>query len=283
MRSFSEAVLPGPLLAAAASPGLHYACLKDLEVIREGGVSAGPWAPEAELHLAGPLTWRVSGDRAEAWREGRCVATHAVDTRTDGPAFAAAPGVAVTLRGDHLIELHSGLLLGSALAGQTRLFCGGELGYGVYRPGRMTVHFTFNPRRPGLFTAQLPPFEGRLLELDACFDGGRALIASLTESRGRRRAALWLIDARGRLLAAREGDPEADPLLVGARTLRGEVVVVADPSGLHALRPHAGRLETARHFPDAAPLIDPSAALLPGPGGSLYTLTPREIRRISLH
>ncbi|MCB9762955.1 MAG: hypothetical protein H6739_24350 [Alphaproteobacteria bacterium] len=274
----------GPILAACMQGRLRYVYLDGDTLRREDGRAVGVagLSPDAVIAIAGAVTWIGEGRTLTGYVDGQARFRHFCDVHQGQSAFAASPRGVVTLEGDWLVDRTTGRRLGTALGRQTRLFAGERIGYLFYRPGRLTVHALFRPDRPGLINAALPPFEGRLIDVDAQFSDSHVLVWALTEAGGARRAGLWLLDHRGQLVADRTGPADADPLLCAPRALAGGTVALAGPDGLVAMAADGGRLVPGRLFPDTRSFVGADMTLFPGPSGSLYTLNHREIHQISL-
>ncbi len=278
----------GRILSASWDGGLRYAWEADGVVRREDGspVYADPIEPGLRFGLAARATWVGSGRRLVAVCGGRPGLRVACSSFAGAPSFAVAGERLIVAEGGWLKDASQGLRLGSVLDGQTWFAAGPRLGAGHYRAGAVTQHFLFRPDRPGLVPVELPPIEGRLLDVDACFDDGHALIGWATERRGRAHAHLALVRADGRVLGRAEGDPREQPhLAVGGKALmRGRAVATTD-RGLVALVVEAGSgaLGVGDLFVDTAPFVAAGHQLLPGPGGSVHIVTTREIIQLALN
>jgi len=246
-------------------------------------VIAGALSPELGVHIAGRHTWLTRGGEALKLRDGQVSARVRTGLCRGETAFAAGAASAYLLRGDWLIEEANGQPLGQVLEGQTWIAVGDALGFGAWRVGRLLMAFTFTPGRPGFTPVTLPPVDGRVLDRSVAFDGADVLLGLETEHQGRRRSALHLIRG-GAVVASREGEPDLDPALhtVRGRALRRGRVVLATDDGLLVLAPRGDRLVDIAAFPDVEPFVDAETALLPGSGGSLFAVTPREITHITL-
>ena len=96
--------------------------------------------------------------------------------------------------------------------------------------------------------------------------------------------AMDLVDAMGKVVASVAGHPEKRRLLAsssGKALFQGRVLCATD-QGLLALKVESGTLVEGTLFADTEPFVDAGATILPGPGGSVYVVTNREITQLTL-
>ncbi len=276
----------GRFVAAAWDGGrLAWLVLDGTTLAREDGaelpLSAGPGARFA---LEGDATWVVQGGRAERVRAGSVDRSLGVDVAFGEPLFAASGAGAVAVQGGELTRIATGTRVGAVLAARTRLFLDGRLGFGAWDVGRAGISFVFDPIRGPLGDAEVPPPAGRVLDASFVADDGSGLYAREVDASGRIAHELFLIDARGRLLARRVAASDDPVFGVGiGRAVRAGRVLAATARGLVLSAPDArGELLVVREFPDTEGLIGPEDALFPAPGGAVYAVGPREIRLVTL-
>lgn len=276
----------GRFVAAASSGGrLAWLVLEGTTLRREDGaalpIAAGPGARFA---LEGDATWVVQGGRAERARGGRIDLAASVDEAFGEPLFAACAAGAVAVQGGVLSRVATGIRVGSVLAARARVFADGGIGFGAWDVGRAGVSFVFDVARGPLGDADVPPPEGRILDASFVADDSAGLYAREVDASGRVVHELFLIDARGRLLARRCA-PADDPVFGAGigRAVRAGRVLAATLGGLVLCAPDPrGELAIVREFPDTAGLVGPEDALFPAPGGAVYAVGAREIRLVTL-
>ena len=276
----------GRILAATVQGGIQYLVEEDGLVRRENGevVLREPRQPGMVFALAGRDTWVGLGRQLLRIEDERVKERTTTSTFQGRPAFAASPLGIYRLDGDWLME--NDARSGSILQGQTWIAGGEGMGVGCYRAGLLTFWFFFRRGRAGLTPIDLPPIEGKLIELDAVFDGGHALIGVASEKSGHRTHALYLIDDSGRVRARASGAPDSARMLAsihGKALNDGRVVCLTDEGLLSlAVDEKAGLIGEGRLFTDTAPFCAADAQLLVGPGGSLYVVTTREIVQLTI-
>lgn len=275
----------GRILTATIQGSLRYLYVEDGVIRRENGtaVMEQQLLPGMRFGIAGRSSFVGRGDRVVEIRDGKLRARYNTGTFAHTPAFATHALGAVITRGPWLMRA-DGVRLGSVLEGQTWLALGEELGYGFYRAGGLTVQFLFDPMRPGITQLELPHMNGRLLDIDVVFDERHALINYTTEIDGRAETALHLVRKGGDVRASIVGHPDSSPLLaeVGGKAVLGGQVVAATDAGLMRVEVESdlGVLVPGQVFVDTEDSITAGTPILPGPGGSIYTLAPRRITQI---
>lgn len=191
----------GRILTAVMQGGLRYAYQVDDALFREGGRRVGDApAPGAQVAIGARSTFVAQEGRIVELRDDRPPVCLGPSDARPSPFAANSRGL-FCLDQEWIVEARRGVRFGQILEGHTRLFAGETLGYGLYRAGLITVHFLFSTERPGLIRLPLPPIAGRLLDLDVVFDAAHVLIAAAWEVAGATAAGIWLVDARGSLIA----------------------------------------------------------------------------------
>ena len=264
---------------------------EDGVVRREDGcvVHRGPRAPGTRFFVAGDSTWVATpgSDAAELVRMQGGVACE----RTRGalafgaPVAVAGRGGLFVVRDDVLWHHERGVRVGRTLRGRTVLLPGDEGGLGLYRVGRALFAFRFDGR--GMRDLLLPPglVRGALVDAAASFGAdGRALLGLAFDEDGRRKHALVLLDASGRVLAHAAGAPDEEPMFGTVRgfALAHGRVLAPTREGVRVLDIDGGRLVEGAGFPDTRDEVDETVELLPGPGGSLVVVKAQALVRIRL-
>jgi hypothetical protein len=93
-----------------------------------------------------------------------------------------------------------------------------------------------------------------------------------------------LIDARGRVVASAQGDPESAPELAsvrGACMAQGRILV-ATHEGVRAIEAQGAALVPGALFADTRPFVDATTQLLPAPHGALYAVAAQTITELAL-
>ncbi len=252
------------------------------DLVREDGsrIPGDALADVARMRLVGSSTWLLG--RTHAVRVVHGSVRERIPVAE--PAADVTPAGLVHLEGDALVRAWDGTRIGQVLEGQTWVRTGVRLGFAFYRAGAITVAFVFDVARGPLRQLELPPLEGRLRAVNAVFDDHHVLVRAVTEKDGRVRHVAHLFDARGNRLASAAGSEGDAPLFTGGDALEnaclaGGAVLVATEDGLVLLRadPSSRAFETRRVFPDAKDFASPDAAVLVGPGGSVYVRQHDEI------
>ncbi|MBC7544419.1 MAG: hypothetical protein H7338_16990 [Candidatus Sericytochromatia bacterium] len=278
----------GRILAACLQNGLKYLYAEGDTVRRETGSAVLTQARQPGLRFAisGTATWM--GVREQLVQ----VQHEAVLNRTTSSTFAgetvfdANATSCYRFAGDWLVDSLGGNRIGQALDGQTWFRMGDRFGFGFYRTGRMTVYFVFDPKQPGLRQVELPPIEGRLVDVQATFDRGRVLVSLACDRDGQRQHSMAVVQADGTVLAHIAGSPESQRCLatLGGKALLGDCILVPTDNGLLALalNPITGTMTEGNLFVDTEPFVTEDAQLFPGPGGSVYVVTAQTIMQLTL-
>lgn len=175
-------------------------------------------------------------------------------------------------------------VLGEALAGQTRLWVGETMGLGFYRAGNLCVAFVFDATRSGLHDGvALPPLRGATIEVHAVIGGQRAWLFVAEQVGARAVVRCFLIDQRGRVLAAAEGRLDEAAWMNSARgaCALGELLFVPTDDGVLRVEPDGGALRVTRTFPDTEPFVDRGQRLLAASNG-LFVVGRDRITRLDL-
>lgn len=131
---------------------------------------------------------------------------------------------------------------------------------------------------------KLPIPEGRIPSAAAVFDAEHVLFSLGVERGGRRTNAFFLLGEDGRLIAKASGSPSDGRLFASVRgkALMSGRAVCTTGEGLMSVQVDAGRLVEGTLFGDTAPYVSVGVELLPGPGGSVYAVDPKEIIHLTL-
>lgn len=278
----------GRIFGARIQGNLKYLYEENGEVRRENGrlVMQERLRPEHCFGIAGSSTW-VGAENILVRVEGQAVQERKNTESFSGrPIFATNSCGLYRLDDQWLIEDRTGKRIGSVLSGQTWFQVGEQLGFGFYRAGLLSFFFVFSMQRPGLIDVSLPQIDGRVIDAEACFDGKQILFSLATESNGQRLHSLFLVDSGGRLIAQRRGSPENDRVLreIGGKTLHQGRILSTSPDGLISLQVDriSGQLVESSIFADSKPFMAEELELLPGPNGSVYLVSTKEITQLTL-
>ncbi len=197
----------------------------------------------------------------------------------DGRGAAAGAGASAAVAG---LLGEEDVRLGDVLAGQTRVWAGDHLGFGLYRAGSLSVAFVFDTERPGLTdTVKLPYPAGQILGYEVLFAEDRiwALFAAQTGGRTRHFATRIRpdggVDATGQ---AEAGDGSWLGTL-GGKCAVGRSLLAATDSGIVRVEERGGELVEARRFADTEPFVSDAVQLLAGRDG-LFVVEPQAIWRL---
>lgn len=276
----------GRVLAASVQSTLKYVYEEDGVVRREdrGRVMEQAPAPGMRFVVQGASTW-IGLDTQLIRIAGENVAERtATQTMENAPVFDANVDGCWRLENEWLVRQADGTRAGKVFPGQSWFRVGERLGFGFWRAGRHLHHFLFRTDRPGLIDVALAPLAGRLVEFTAVFDDAHVLVIRTFEAAGQTTRAMDLIDAAGRVVASVSGDPEKVRMLAsshGKAVFQGRVLCATD-QGLLALKVDCGALVESTLFTDTEPFVEAGATLLPGPGGSVYVVTTKEITQLTL-
>jgi hypothetical protein len=284
-RAISVKRTHGRILFAVLQGSLRYLYEEDGVIRREDGarVADGPCSAGVRFAISGPTTWVGLGRRLIGVEREIPRVKFSINEGEGEPAFDANESGCVRVEHDWLVE-GEGARVGPVLEGRTWIRCGERLGFGFYRAGLTTFYFLFRPGRAGLTDVRLPAIEGRLIEVDAQFDGEHVLFTYVADKGGRRVSRMYLIGANGAVRGRLEDDAGTQRVL---RTARGKCVfggrmLSATEDGLVALEVDSGIIVERALFADTEPFVAEGADVLPGPAGSVYVVTTKEITQLVL-
>lgn len=268
----------GRILAAALQGELRYVYEEDGVLRREDGtrVLAGPELASVAFALQGASTWVADAEgRVERVVGGQVVERARTECRLDRPVLGASASAVYRQEQGWLVEQLTGARVGQVLEGQTWLWIGERLGLGFYRVGGLTVAFLLRVGRAGLKRLTDVEWRGRLVEAEAVFDAGHALLTVAVELDGRETVRRWLFDEGGALLASSADTVKGHAALLGGRA------VVATDAGLVGLKVEGGRLVAAVSFPESREFVSAGDELLATPDGDLYVVGARDIQKLT--
>lgn len=278
----------GRVLHAVYQGGLRYVYCERGRTLREDGsvVTDEISDPGARFVLSGSSTWIGVGSRLSRFSGAAAVETSSTETLGSLPIFDANGTGVFRLEDGWIVDVVRGIRIGQVLQNQTWMKVGGTLGVGFYRAGLITVGFLFRTDRPGLMLLSMPPIRGRLLDAHAVFDDHHALLLVSTENNGVTTNAMHLFAEDGRKLASASGSPQETRMLASLRgkaLFNGQVVCSTD-DGLLLLKVDSviGRFDETKLFGDTRGFVDTTTDILPGPGGSVYVVTTKEIVHLTL-
>jgi hypothetical protein len=206
---------------------------------------------------------------------GRCraVALRREHLQVPAPRYA--------LEGDWVIDVARGTRAGQVLGGQTWMSSGPSMAIGVYRVGLMRRGFVVTSR--GKFDFELPAARERPVDAAGYFDGERALLVLASDRHGKRVHEMFLVDARGEVLAQAIGEDEPMLSLSGKCMAHGAIIQATD-RGLLLIRVDASARAFVpdRVFTETEPFVWAGADLVAGPQGSVLVVGDREITELSL-
>jgi hypothetical protein len=278
----------GRILHAAVQGNLKYLVEEDGIVRREDGTRVLEQAasPAMRFAIAGASTWLGLGNRLVRIQAEQAVERCQTQVLGRLPVFDAAAGALYRLENEWLLEHGSGMRIGKILEGQTWLRAGEHLGFGFYRAGLLTVYFLFRRGLPGLVQVALPPLDGRLVDAAAAFDERHVLFSTEVEKDGVRQSSMFLLRSDGSLVASATGPADGQRMLasVHGKAVSGGHILCAADEGLLLLAADAasGQIHEAKLYTDTEPFVQAGAELLPGPDGTVYVVTTREITQLSI-
>jgi hypothetical protein len=278
----------GRIVAAAVQGTLKYAYQEGGVVRREDGspVLEQPLVPGMRFAIAGDSTWIGCGRQIVRVAGGRPVDRASTGILGGTPVFDATAAALYVLQDDWLMDAGSGTRIGSIAGGETWFAAGEELGFGFYRAGTLLFPFLFRRGRAGLTDVKLPRADGRIVDAAAAFDDRHVLFSIAVEKDGRRTHAMHLVRDDGRLLASAAGAPDEVRMLanIHGKAVSGGRVVCSTDQGLLALDvdPATGTFVEGKLFADSEAFVAAGDAILPGPGGSVYIVSTKEITQLLL-
>lgn len=276
----------GRVLAAVVQGGLKYLYEEDGVVRREDRtrVMEEAAAPGMRFAIQGDSTWIGAGSQLVRVHAEALAERTATGTFENEPAFDAWSGGCYRLENEWLMDAATGTRAGKLIPGQSWFRVGERLGFGFWRAGRHVHHVLFRTDRPGLCDVNLPRLDGRLTDAVCYFDDDHVLFVRTVVDRGVLARAMDLVHRDGRVLASVTGGPDGARMLASAhgKALLGGRVLCATDQGLLALKAEAGTFVEGTLFADTEPFVQSGATLLPGPGGSVWVVTTKEITQLAL-
>jgi hypothetical protein len=283
----------GTILEAVMQGRLRYLVQEGGMVRREDGspVLEEQRTLQTTFAIAGHRTWVARGRRIVAVEHGKVVDMTSTGVDASGRStFAATDAGLLRTEGDWLLHHDEGRRVGRILDGQTRLWAQGPLAFGAYQAGRLFFGFLLHIGQGGVRDLPRMPIDGRITDVRLYGDDHHALIAIASEAGGKVTHSLFLYDARGQLLGSLSGAPDDHPALatLGGKAVAGGKVLSASPEGLVLLSAARGRsgagprLHLTKTFPDSRDFVVGDVELQPGPGGTVYVVTPGLITQLSL-
>ncbi len=152
--------------------------------------------------------------------------------------------------------------IGSVLAGQTRVWCGDQLGIGFYRAGGYARGFVFRPDRGRLDDSlAMPRLRGQLVAAYATLAADRAYLWLTLAEAGRLATTALVVDAHAHVLACEMLDAPWAAGVAGACASGAHLFVPTD-DGIVRVEVVNGALVQTRSFPETAPLVTAADRLL---------------------
>jgi hypothetical protein len=286
----------GRVVACAVQGGeLRYLVHEDGGFAREDGrrVLAGELPADWQFALQGADTLVAHGGEAVVLRAAGGRARFSVDTAGGVPALASNGTYRVRVEGGRLLRTGAAsaaasllgeedVRLGDVLSGQTRIWAGDRLGFGLYRAGSLSVAFVFDPERPGLTdTVKLPYPAGQILGYEVLFAEDRiwALFAARTGGRTRHFATRIRPDGAVDAHAAADAGDGSWLGTLGGKCAVGRALLAATDSGIVRVEERGGDLVEARRFADTEPFVTGAVQLLAGRDG-LFVVEPQAIWKL---
>jgi len=282
------------ILAAAAQAGqLRWLALEQGTLRRENGAIVELPAP---LRAAGAMWAGLDGDdtifatRDALYRigAGGAVETYCADALAQGgPASVATAHGALCWQEDGRLMrrgTYGPEVVGTVLRGQTRIWAGERLGFGVSRAGPLSLAFLFTTGSRGINDrVALPRARGQVVEELVAVGADRVWHLLRESAAGRLTTRCTAVGADGQLLATLEAADGDDSWLAGARSVvaAGPWLFAVTDDGVVRVGATNGRVDAVARYPDTAPFVGDPCELLVGADG-LYVVTAREILRLSL-
>jgi hypothetical protein len=286
----------GRIVAAAVQGGvLRYLVHEDGAFVREDGrrILEGELRRDWCFRLRGDDTLVARGSDVVVLGPGGVSGRFTTDCASGEPVLATTGTQHFRVDGGQLLRggrapVSPSLLgdeevrFGDVLAGQTRLWVGERLGFGLYRAGSLSVAFVFDTARPGLAdTVRLPYPAGQILGYEVVLGEDRVWVLFAARSAGRtlhiaaRLCPDGSIDATAR---AEAGDGSWLGVL-GGKCAVGRSLLVPTDAGVVKVEERAGDLVEARRFADTEPFVTAASALHAGPDG-LFVVEPQALWRL---
>lgn len=282
----------GRFVVTTMSAGaLRYLVYEDGAYVREDGrrVLEGDLRPDFRFFLCGDDTLVASGpevvvlgrDGARGRFSTDCACGEPVVATTGKYQFRALGG-SLLRRGGATGLLSSGdVRFGDVLPGQTRLWAGERLGFGLYRAGSLSVAFVFDTEHPGLSEAKLPYLSGQVLGYEVIFGDDRVWVLIATQAGGRTVHLAVMLRPDGTIEATARGEAGDGSWLgvLGGKCAVGRALLAATDTGVVKVEGGASDLTVTKRFADTEPFVTAATALHAGPDG-LYAVSPHAIWRL---
>jgi len=295
-RSLVRATRGRVVAAAVQSDVLRYLIHEDGGFVREDGARVLQGALESDWHF------RIHGEDTLVARGSDVAVIGPGGVRGRFTADCAAGEPALASNGRYRYRVEGGLLLrtgapggalrglvgveevrfGDVLSGQTHLWAGERLGFGLYRAGSLSVAFVFDTERPGLTdTVRLPYPSGQILGYEVLFASDRVWVLFAARTAGKtlhfatRIRPDGVIDLTGR---AEAGDGSWLGTL-GGKCAVGRALLAATDLGIVRVEEKGGDLIETRRFADTEPFVTAASALHAGDDG-LFVVEPQAIWRL---
>lgn len=248
--------------------------------------AAAPW-----VGLDGDAIVLAGRDLVQRVAAGVAVEAWSADPSRQGGTTSVAAGEGFVCWQEHGRLLRRGRWgpepIGDVLAGQTRVWAGARLGFGVSRAGPLSIAFVFRPGVQGLADGvALPRVRGRVVDEQVAIGHDRIWHVVREAAGARVVTRLSVVDAAGRVLATREaeaGGEEENAWLADTRAIAaaGPWLFAVTDDGVVRIGADAGQLGVVARYPDTAPFVADPCQLLVGTDG-LYVVGAREIVRLTL-
>lgn len=203
------------------------------------------------------------------------------------PVFATNEADFFRLQGDMLIRGED-KIIGNILENQTWIKAGPKFGLGFYRVGQKTVYFIFDALASGINdTVDLPNppagGAGQLIDAECIFSESHALFLTSTMESGKVVNAMYLIDAKGGLVAGVREEAENSTILaqIHNKVLSGSRIITATDEGLMLLEAAQGTIREMKLFSDTEPFVDESLRVFLAPEG-LYAVSGKDVKLLKL-
>ena len=289
----------GRVLVAAVQNGtLRYLVHEDGRFVREDGsvVLSGPLDPA--------LRFWLRGEETLVGRGGEIVVLAPSGRRARFVADQAGGAASVATSAKHRVRAHGGQLLrtgplagapaglgediesrvGDVLAGQTHVWMGDRLGFGLYRAGGLSVAFVFGADRGGLAdTVRLPYPAGQVLDHEVVFSDKHVWVIFAVRAAGKTVHVAARLGAEGGIDATAQAEAGDGSWLgtLGGKCAVGGLLLCPTDMGIVRVEAQGGALVETQRFAETEPLVNAASALHAGPDG-LFVVEPRMISVLRL-
>ena len=199
------------------------------------------------------------------------------------PVFECSGTDYFRLQGDLLLK-DENKIIGQILENQTWIRVGKNFGFGFYRVGGKSVYFIFSLEKADINDSiQLPKISGHLIDAEAVFSDTHVMFLTSTMEAGKMFNSMYLIDAKGNLLASAKEEAGNSRILssIHNKVLGGGKIITASDEGLILLEPDSGQIKEVKIFTDTEPFVDEKVQLFTG-GGGLYVVSGQGINLLKL-